>query len=818
MAKENRFKSLKAQAEYLVILGMVIVSVSVVLLVNQAGFFRPEPAGIGELKALLKADVERMVLAEAAESIIKIGKQGGYFNSPSSSIDFSETKVPYWGICQNKHMPTLEQISYNIKSELEDRLSKLDAGSLKAKYGKEIKLGQAKKDEMDVVISDQDVDFTIYLPTNIEGFDIQQPYKITVPLGLGRAYDFAANFIENNTKERHFDRFIASLLYHADSKKLPTLDVLSNCGDFIFKTFDQLKGQAQKIFDYSLTNVVLWQKPPPDDQRKFLEYYIPEINGKTYKDLDIRFYRGAELNSGNFKPSQNPVSEINSKQIHNLIGECLKAVIVDYSINVPIVASVKSGSYEFDFAFMPFVDENKIGKCKASADLEQKTDDCQEKNCPANVKVVDADGKPVKGAKIAFGQCAFGVTGKNGIVSGSAPCGVSELSAYHPVYDRFYDVVSASGLDKTVVLKRMPLILFNMSQTNSVLYGCQKSNMFIRQCFKPEYKIYSASSSPIDIVATFKSKDRPWNPFEFIVTNMIGDADSKIAGAGGGSAEPWRDKKSKLGINITQKYSDGNYSSRNETFEVPVDVNADEQRYNMNITVKNANAKNITAVEILVAGGDEVFVKNSNSTTARFAGFSIHVFNESRPDGKRVEVANFSWSNKTTEGFISSGQEANFSAIINLTTDAADQADANVPETAPTIVNPNLVAKLIDYAPPGKYNVEVRAMKKATFSKTICVDYHWFWGCQEYKTIQAEILLTGTTNQDFEIKENDREIHITPLIPGVSVTSSEQSEFNYTNSLGAFNGICGADITPLNRSQNSVNCGPNLYKILYKIL
>ena len=75
----------------------------------------------------------------------------------------------------------------------------------------------------------------------------------------------------------------------------------------------------------------IWKEAP--EERTYLNYFLPNINGKKYPELDIKFIRTGELTRKTFNSVPNPIIVKNIKQFHWLVPFCVAEVDVKYSMN-----------------------------------------------------------------------------------------------------------------------------------------------------------------------------------------------------------------------------------------------------------------------------------------------------------------------------------------------------------------------------------------------------------------------------------------------------------------------------------------------------
>ncbi len=868
----NRFKG---QTEIIIVLAVLIAGVVAVFVATQTFLVRPETSDIANLKALLKSDMDRAIQTSASEVVGRIGRQGGYLSPPGDTAKFAGEKIPYWGACQNKLIPTLDQIKTNIKIGLTDKLNSLDLSSLRSKYGKEIATKQIIRDDIDILIRENDIIADVYLPTSIEGFSLEMPYKITIPVNLGRVYQFASDFIEDNSKNRHFEKFIVSLFYHSNPRNFPTVGILGKCGDSIFRSREELQREGEKIIDFAAAKTLLWQKAPPQpdritfdsylntlpeegreifqnaienltsnytekqkakiieylednfipnqpkDNRRYLEYYLPEVNGRSYPDLDIKFSRGADLDEKNFQPSEVPVAIINSKTIYDMVPECLEGFSIDYSMNLPIVASVRSGDFEFNFATLASIAQSEIASCELKGDINSVEDPCAEKKCDAKVFVADRKGKGIQDTKVSLGPCLLGLTDSKGFVDGKTVCGVSELVVYNPRYGYQYEVVNTNNLNRNVTLKKAPTVLFHFNRAtvhaqfqqtegylpiehktiagideftneggfvfkkgvitspfNVTLGSLEdfKNNPFTF-LFGYPFIIDTKAENENPIYVTMRPKNQnQWNPITIVLANGI---DTKIFGMGNEDKIQSDEKESYFTeVNLTSLYQDGKSLSSLVEFETPINITDMESIAEIRLNVTNAYTKPVVSVRAMLNSEYNKLVENSQKSTASGTSFSFN-FNDS--------VLNLFWVNTTKDGFVSSGQSAelSFSLLRNFTEESVNQSAENqtsdftdlkeMPDNIQLKIKPARTTIPIDYIPADNYTAETTTMKKVFFYKSWCMKTKWPLGCKKRVVIKKPLLIKSVSTMDFEVREDDKELYINALTPFFNYTSNHEN-------------------------------------------
>ena len=250
--------------------------------------------------------------------------------------------------------------------------------------------------------------------------------------------------------------------------------------------------------------------------------------------------------------------------------------------------------------------------------------------------------------------------------------------------------------------------------------------------------------------------------------------------------------------NLTITYSDGTRQSN--LIEFPLSINiSSENLVTVNLTVNNTNnnlQQNIISVNPLLDGVYHNLISGSDSTTAENAGFSqssIKIDNNT--------VLSLLWSNTTSEGFIKPGEQRNFSAKINITSEIFEEADQSTAEEKKT---KDRTSKLVDFLPADNYTVEVRINKPVTYKKRFCSKPRWY-GCGGHKTIEAGMIISGISNLDLEVVEEEKELYINAFVPSFTVTGNEETDYYYNGLLSNFTQNC--NFGSINRTKpNPTSC------------
>ncbi len=467
MALKNT-RGRKAQTSIIIILALAIFFAIVILFAWQKLVIEgPETGGIGGLKKLMRERVEERIYTGAYETLETIGRQGGYLNIPSPSIDFGKGEVPYWQMCQHGFIPSLDNVTQDIGEGLKRYLNTWEAEEFQ---GKQVLKQEMNASDVEVILSPRHVVIRVWMHITIEGYKLDLPLEIDMDSDFLTLYNFASDFIGDNLEGRHFETFIASIFYHSyedtdhinNPNFLPNMGVLTECGQTIYKTWDEVKRVISGMVSYSLGHIVLWQDPPPESERTFLKYYMPDVNGNKYPQYQVDFFPIGNLTQDSLQPTQNPVVITNNKVLHSVVPVCRREYDVRYSWYQPLVVKFTDAvNYSFQFGVMPYIYQSAIGSCSVEMKWNHTENPCDIGNCQARIRVTDSDGNPIEGARANFGSCQIGKqTDSQGIVEGGIPCGVAELNVFHKEYIFHYDITGSGEIaNKTVTLIEMPLLV-----------------------------------------------------------------------------------------------------------------------------------------------------------------------------------------------------------------------------------------------------------------------------------------------------------------------------------------------------------------------
>ena len=486
-------KSMKGQTEIIIVLGVVIVGVVAVLFATKTiNLLPPEPESVSILKVSLKADIERAVSADIAETIKQVAENGGWLRFSSDAkalpptIDYLGKKIAYWQYAGSPLARTKSDFEKAIKKGLEESI-KIDPQSFASVKGKNVKIEKLKS--VDVKIGPDSVVVKVDLPVSVEGYGFEGPIEIKSASSLGKAIDFGVQLMglsekkelayrENNDEgkatdnvlgvleNRYFERFTIDAIRKYTARDelgnpvIPSEGFLNGCGMSINKGAKDIKPEMEDLIVNILENTYTAGKVPAnvDSTKKYPSYALP-----IFTDLNVKFALAKPLDNTNFQLFQN--NNQNSGRVivsTNNVGFtsfCFSPPYrVFYNLFYPVVAEVGDQNLKLRFAFHTYVDGYQPGDYKNTEKinqyidlLENEQDRCVKSAlCPVKLTVLDGIS-PVKSAEVSFAYCDVGKTDKYGVVEGNAPCGVSTLEIRDRDHLPFSSFESSDSLKEGIV-------------------------------------------------------------------------------------------------------------------------------------------------------------------------------------------------------------------------------------------------------------------------------------------------------------------------------------------------------------------------------
>jgi hypothetical protein len=447
----------KGQAEFFAILGILVVVV-VVAYYSMQSPGPPPTQQIAEQVRMTQSSVENFIRSGVQDTLKKLSDNGGHLQLPADTVRFMQQDIPYWSYNGKTSIP---DVRANFITGLADYLKNNRAGFASA-------LGNVTISDpaVSATVFDSRIDLAITMPTTVAGYSIPQPYKLSIPTKIGEIADFGRNFADGQARNRYFEVFtLSSMLLSPLEDGVQTTPIsifLSECGDFVYRGWDDIKPNMEFQIKITLANTYMPGKSPMNtyETSPNPKYALPTFSGKRYEDINVSFFLpdNFELDRASFSFTPEPVIVL--AEPIPLTGSCVsKANYIKYYLNYPVITRIKdtlTGNI-FQFAFNVYIKDNKAGQFTDMLSYSTGTDICAYKLCSAKVAVKDLAGNPVPAAAVSYMGCEIGKTNANGIAEGAAVCGAGDLTVNRAGYSYVTVPSSLDKLNTTVTLPRKPL-------------------------------------------------------------------------------------------------------------------------------------------------------------------------------------------------------------------------------------------------------------------------------------------------------------------------------------------------------------------------
>ncbi len=456
---------MRGQAEIIIVLGIIIIAAVALVFTTQREAIFPPSSEVAALRQALENEIEQNLYSKALETIEAVGRQGGYTEPPAElSVSYQGSRVPYWQYAGQNLVPDRDLIETNIANAIKSYANQI---SISEYQGKAVSMGPASSAE--VTISQGSVLVRVWQPVTMEGYYLSQPFEFSVQAGLGSAYDLASQITAKNIEGRYLDHFtVASIFMYGaldgyGNPKIPSAGVLTECGQVLYKSWFDVKDEAETLLKGFLARTYMAGQTPENavEDSNFPVHVFPL---KT--SVPVSFRLAEPLTSRSFQFNPNPVRA--QAQVVPMTAICLSPpYLVHYWLMYPVVAEVRENGYTLRFALQVYVDDNKAGDWgQAGVYLDEwmeQIEKCEFARCSADLTVLGMEG-PIRNADVIFSGCHLGKTGDDGTLQAEIPCGLGLLEVYKDVsYEIHREYASHDDLaSKAVYMFKKPFLKFNI--------------------------------------------------------------------------------------------------------------------------------------------------------------------------------------------------------------------------------------------------------------------------------------------------------------------------------------------------------------------
>lgn len=495
----------KAQAEMIAVVGIIILAIVAILFSFQGSLptLSPFPAGVAQTQKAVK-DSFLTLAKDGADDTVKIMENhGGYLSDEvlegldytiPESIIFSGRGVPYWQQCENDISPSEEQVTTWLETGLAIYILN-NINSLEQSFEKDVQFDTSNL-QVDANILDNKIDFSINLPTTVQGYSLQQPYLLSTPTNFGRIFSFAKDFSRASAEERFLEyNTLASLYFSpaaADGEaEVPTFGFLQDCGDALYRSPQDLSEGMGDVVTYTLAATLLWQ-PRPIDLSQAQVFAIESVNGNIYPELPISFFLPDRFAFA----FSSPVHITNFDFDYRWAGPfivpvCQLTYIQKYNIDYPVITQVKdelTGNF-FSFASRVFIENPGSEQSMAPGSCENlppipPEGQCQNLDCMAEITVIDSDQNPLEGATAVFAGCNIGSSNSEGVIEGPILCESGNLHISPPSdsYEFFNGIKDPSTIDGTYTLANIPSVTIHFREVFITEVEDEQGDLNYYQC------------------------------------------------------------------------------------------------------------------------------------------------------------------------------------------------------------------------------------------------------------------------------------------------------------------------------------------------
>jgi len=502
----------KGQVEIVVILGIAIVGAVVVLYAYQYGIITPStvPVGVQQKWQSVKASFESLVQDGSQETLRKLSMYGGYLDNSSmalGSVTFLGKEVPYWQYNGQVKYPNVRE---NFRIGLTNYLSANKDTVAQALNINGVELGEP---QVSVNFLPSRIAVTVNMPTTIDGNRISQPYVTEVQTRLDEIDSFSKAFATYEKESRPLEYYTLSSMIISPMEDnvhtVPLFVFLTECGEYVFKSWYDVKPYMETTIKATLANVYMPGKAPTDFVRTSSspKYMLVPLDGKRYESLDVAFHLPDEfqLDQSSFRFSPDPITA--TANMLPQVGLCQSdPVYVNYYLAYPAIVRAKDPLTQnvFQFAVTVLIKDNKPAEWSATpGGMDVQAQICTNPQCRAGLTVRDGSGKPVESASVLFMGCNIGTTDSQGRLNAASPCGLGLLQIYRGGFDAYSKMQSSDNMGNLAVsIVRTPVIRLHFYQVDVQDVSASSRYEVYKDSVSPIGQTYTTYMSFLDIANT----------------------------------------------------------------------------------------------------------------------------------------------------------------------------------------------------------------------------------------------------------------------------------------------------------------------------
>ncbi|MCK5017712.1 MAG: hypothetical protein KAS32_11675, partial [Candidatus Peribacteraceae bacterium] len=335
---------MKAQMEFIVILAMIIIAIVVIMVSSNLAVTdsdNPLITGIGEEKKTVKDSVLNSISSLVRSELREIYKNGGGEFS-GNTVTYGVKEIGIWKDCDKSEVPNIKTI---LERGIESRIEKIFKSEMDF-FGKEVRFDLDKLD-ISVNIQSNGVKFDVEMPTKFEGSDVPQPYSVMVPSRLKEIIEISDTITKNSDNSDFFESATLNtiLFSNPEEKWMPTVDLITGCGNAFFKTDKDTLESIESTLKYTASHIVYDKEILNSGENPFYVLGISDL------DIDVSFIYPEDWELGKNLAVKPSPSAFYAKPILSFSSACIETTDVRYSVRYPVIVMIKDDALHEIFNF-----------------------------------------------------------------------------------------------------------------------------------------------------------------------------------------------------------------------------------------------------------------------------------------------------------------------------------------------------------------------------------------------------------------------------------------------------------------------------------
>jgi len=477
----------KGQIEFafvviLVILGLVVAYMFIGPVKNKDDISSDKGTNVVEETKNIRDSVKNLAKKGLAEKLDKIYMQGGYANPINESVKVGLYKVAI--LYNGSGMKVID-----FRSELADELEDYMKEHLEERmdfFGKDVFFNLSSA-AVKISIQKGHINARINLPTEVDGFNADGTYDISIPSDLFDIMNFTRNFLYYQNQTRFLEMSIIDAMARSNPGSeywIPIDGVVDGCEITFFRNKERLLQSFEKLITYQTSHIFVGNSSN-------MLYSVP-----IDADIETAFIYPEWLLSDHFSPEPDP-SLSQPERLSPLSSYCISYYNISYSFSYPVIVYARDEPLDkwFRFAVMVNVKGNAPSPDASSGIKSDKEyyNLCRKMaKCPVKIKVETISSIPVENAIVMFDRCVVDYTNEEGTAEGFAPCFAGELTVRKEGMEPFRKFTKSDDLNGVKV------VIPSQKITEIKLYGVPMEHGAIKSDVGT-YESYDVADAPMPL-------------------------------------------------------------------------------------------------------------------------------------------------------------------------------------------------------------------------------------------------------------------------------------------------------------------------------